>query len=449
MAADEQPGNLLAEFTELLDSGTLSQVRERLQQMHAADIARILESLPQEDRQTIWELTPREAGGDVLAHVNEGVRSHLIRDMDKEDLIVATGTLDTDDLADIFQNLPHIVTREVMQAMGEAERQQLEQALAFPEDSAGGLMNFDMITIRPGVLVDVVMRYLRRRGSLPATTDCLFVVDRQGLLLGTVQLADLVVHAPEDSVDDFMNREPHTIKVQADAREVASLFERRDLVSAAVVNDDNMLMGRITIDDVVDVIRDEADHSMMGRVGLSEDDDIFAPVTTSSARRAIWLGINLLTALLASWVIGNFEATIAQLVALAVLMPVVASMGGIAGSQTLTLVIRGIALEHISESNARKILRKELAVGILNGLTWALVVGLIALYWFGSFQLGLIFGMAVCANLVVAALAGTYIPLLLKRANIDPALAGGVLLTTVTDVIGFFAFLGMAAIFLV
>jgi len=432
----------------LLESGTLSHVRESLAGMHAADIALILESLPTEDRLTIWELTPKELYGDTLAHVNESVRAQLIQKMAAQDLIDATEKLDTDDLADIFEDLPHLVSREVLESMDADNRERLQQVLAYPEDSAGGLMNFDFITIRPDLLVEVVLRYLRFRGEIPPSTNKLFVIDRTGLFLGEVMLGKLLVSDPETTISEIMNRSADPVRVTTSASEVAGLFERRDLISTAVLNEEDRIVGRITIDDVVDVIREDAEHAMMSRVGLSEEDDMFAPVFTSSRRRAVWLGINLLTALLASWVIGLFDKTIEHIVALAILMPVVASMGGIAGSQTLTLIVRGLALKAISESNARSIMRKELAVGILNGLIWAVVVGVIASYWFDSRNLGIIIGLAIIVNLVCAAMAGTLIPLALKRLNIDPALAGGVVLTTVTDVVGFFAFLGLATVFL-
>ncbi len=449
MASEQQKQNTLEEFMALLESGTLSHVRESLSGMHAADIALILESLPTEDRLTIWELAPKDKYGDTLAHVNEAVRAQLIQKMAAQDLIDATEGLDTDDLADIFEDLPHQVSKEVLQSMDEDNRQRLQQALAFPEDSAGGLMNFDYITIRPDLNVEVVLRYLRFRGQIPPSTNKLFVIDRSGLFLGEVMLGNLLVADPETAVDDIMKRDTDPVRVTTPAREVASLFERRDLISTAVLDEHGIIVGRITIDDVVDVIREEAEHEMMSRVGLSEDDDMFAPVAASSRRRAVWLGINLLTALLASWVIGLFGKTIENIVALAILMPVVASMGGIAGSQTLTLVVRGLALKAISESNARSIMRKELAVGILNGIIWAVVVGIIAMYWFTDANLGVIIGLAIIINLICAAVAGTIIPLALKRMNIDPALAGGVVLTTVTDVVGFFAFLGLATVFLI
>ena len=441
--------NSLAEFNELITNGSIAEVRSRLVGLHPADVAHLLESLPREDRLAVWDLVESQIQGEVLLHVIDDVRSSLIRQMDREDLINATEGLETDDLADFLSDLPPALSARVLQSMDEQHRQRLEAVMSYPEDTAGGLMNTDTITIRPDINLEVVQRYLRLHGAIPEMTDNLIVVNRESKYLGTIALTDLLVKDPTLTVAEIINRESDAIPASMPEKEVASLFERRDLVSAPVVDDNGVLLGRITIDDVVDVIRDEADHSLMSMAGLNEEDDMFAPVITSSRRRTFWLGLNLLTALLASWVIGQFEATIQKLVALAVLMPIVASMGGIAGSQTLTIVIRAIALGRLGSSNARRLLLKELFVGILNGLIWAVIVGGISILWFDNDQLGIILGVAMLANLIVAALAGASIPLALKKFGVDPALAGGVLLTTVTDVIGFLAFLGLAAAFLV
>ncbi|NOX42620.1 MAG: magnesium transporter [Gammaproteobacteria bacterium] len=439
----------LQTFSELLEEGTLSEVREKLSELHSAEIAFLIESVPSETRSTIWELVPLDSSGDILLHVNDEVRAELISQTDKQELVAATEKLDTDDLADIFQDLPDIVSREVLQSMDLQDRQRLEAVLSFPDDTAGGLMNTDTITIRPDISLETVFRYLRFRSEMPDTTDNLIVVDRKDNYLGVLSLTKLLTNDPALNVSDIMGKKVRAIPVTQSAKEVASMFEKHDLVSAPVVDENNILMGRITIDDVVDVIRDEADHSFMRMAGLNEEDDMFAPVVVSSRRRTIWLGVNLVTALLAAWVIGLFDATIEKMVALAVLMPVVASMGGIAGSQTLTLVIRGIALDQIGDTNARQLLMKELAVGALNGLIWASIIAGITILWFNDFLLGAIIAAAILINLIVAALAGATIPLFLKKLHIDPALAGNVVLTTVTDVVGFFAFLSLAALFLV
>lgn len=441
-----KPDDRLQAFSDLLDSGTLAQVERELHELHPADIAHLLESLPHAQRDAVWELVAPEQGGDVLLEVNDEVRERLIRDMDSSELLAATEGLETDDLVDILSDLPDAITEQVLESMDVQHRVRLEAVMLYPEDTAGGLMNTDTITVRADINLDVVQRYLRRIGTIPAMTDRLIVTDRDGFYQGQIVLTDLLTKTPDTMVADVMTLDQEGIDANMPEREVAQMFEKRDLVSAPVINEEGLLLGRITIDDVVDVIRDEAEHNLMIRAGLSEEDDMFAPVITSSRRRTLWLGINLLTALLASWVIGHFDATIEKLVALAILMPIVASMGGIAGNQTLTLMIRGIALGQVSKSNARKLLNKELLVGALNGTIWAIIVAAVVVFWFNDYLLGSIIAAAMLINLVVAALAGATIPLLLKRMNIDPALAGGVVLTTVTDVIGFLAFLGLAAL---
>ncbi len=438
----------LQAFSALLEEGTLAQVERELQNLHPAEIAHLMESLPHEQRDIVWNLVHPGNEGDVLVHVNDDVRARLIREMDNSELLAAAEGLDTDELADILSHYPDDVTEQVLDAMDKQHRQRLEAVMSYPEDSAGGLMNTDTITVRADIDLDVVLRYLRRIGELPEMTDQLIVTDRHGRYLGRLPISTLLVNDPETQVAEVMDRSQDGIPADMSARDVATLFEKRDLVSAPVVGEDGMLLGRITIDDVVDVIRDEAEHSLMSMAGLSEEDDMFAPVITSSRRRTVWLGINLLTALLASWVIGLFGATIEKQVALAILMPIVASMGGIAGNQTLTLMIRGIALGQVSRGNARRLLNKEMLVGMLNGLTWALIISAIVILWFDDLLLGAIIAAAMLINLIVAALAGATIPLLLRRLGIDPALAGGVVLTTVTDVVGFLSFLGLAAMVL-
>lgn len=444
----EHRAERLQGFTDLLRDGTLAHVERELRGLHPAEIAHLLEALPHEQRDAVWDLVSKDQEGDVLLQVNDDVRERLIRDMDNSELVAATEGLETDDLADILSDFPEAVTDQVLAAMDAQHRERLEAVMSYPEDTAGGLMNTDTITVRADITLDVVQRYLRLIGKIPEMTDQLIVTNRENKYLGLLPLTELLTNNPDTVVAELMDREQEAILATMPAQEVASRFEKRDLVSAPVVNEAGDLLGRITIDDVVDVIRDAADHSLMSMAGLSEDEDMFAPVASSSQRRAIWLGVNLLTALLASWVIGLFGATLEKMVALAVLMPIVASMGGIAGNQTLTLVIRGMALGQVSRSNAHRLFNKELLVGGLNGLVWSLVVGGIVVAWFGDLQLGGIIAAAMMINLVVAAMAGATIPLALKQLHIDPALAGGVLLTTVTDVIGFLAFLGLATLVL-
>ncbi len=452
MSTNEIPSphkQLLKDFTDLITKGTVSQVREKLQELHPAEIAHLMESLPQDLRESIRELIAPEIEGEVLIHLQEEIRARLIAEMDESKLVEVAQTLDNDDLVDILVDFPDEVIPQVLDAMDEQRRQRVEAAMAYPEDTAGGLMNTDTITVRADISLDVVLRYLRRLGAIPESTDSLFVVDREGVYLGAIRLTQLLISDPSRKVQDLLSKEIESIEAFTSEKDVAALFTQRDLISAPVVNSEGKLLGRITIDDVVDVIREDADHSLMSMAGLSEEDDMFAPVITSSRRRTLWLGINLLTALLASWVIGHFENTIEKLVALAVLMPIVASMGGIAGSQTLTIVIRGIALGKISRGNALRLLNKETLVGMVNGGIWAMIVAGIAVLWFQDYQLGAIIGAAIMINLVVAAIAGAIIPVALQKLNIDPALAGGVVLTTVTDVIGFLSFLGLAALFIV
>jgi len=438
---------LITHISELIADKNYIESEKKLNELHPAEIAHLLESLPKEERRIAWEQTRPEARGDVLTYVNDDVRSDLIDKTAPDELIAATGSLATDVLADILPDLPEKVINALLHAMDIQDKLRLESILKYPEDTAGGLMSMDSVTIRPDVTLDVVLRYLRFRGELPDNTDYLYVVNREDKLLGALSLSTLLTKPAELSVFDVYDPEIKYIDANTDRQEIANLFEKRDLVSAPVIDENHKLLGRITIDDVVDIIRDEADHSILSLAGL-EDGDIFAPVVRSTRRRSLWLGINLLTALLASWVIGLFSATIEQLVALAVLMPIVASMGGIAGSQTLTLVIRGIAVGQVGKANAKKLFYKEFAIGILNGLLWATIIGALAYFWFDNLSLGVILGLAILFNLIVAAAAGATIPLILQKAGADPALAGSVVLTTVTDVVGFFTFLGLAATFL-
>ena len=448
-AHEDHTENRLQELAYKLETGALFQVRGMIKSLRPAEISYVLEALRPADRKIVWRLVDPELAGEILVELNDEVRNGLIEATDARDLVNAAESMETDDLADILDDFPDVVLKEVLRSMGNQDRQRLETVLCFDDDSAGGLMNVDTVTVRSDVSLDVVLRYLRLRGEIPELTDSLIVVDRKDCYLGVLFLSVLLTSEAHKTVKELMATNVEAIPVDFSASEVALLFEQRDLVSAPVVDRNDKLLGRITIDDVVDVIRDEADHSLMSMAGLDEEQDMFAPVLLTTKRRAVWLGVNLLTALLASWVIGVFESTIEKVVALAVLMPIVASMGGIAGSQTLTLVIRGLALRQIGKSNARILVLKELAVGVLNGLVWAVVVTVIAMLWFDNMQIGALIGVALAINLICAALAGAVIPLFLHRLKIDPALAGGVLLTTVTDVIGFWVFLGLATAYLV
>ncbi len=443
------PERRLERLREALSSGSHRRMGKVVNALHPAEIADLLESLPPPRRELVWELVEPELDGDVLLELGDDLRAKFVSEMDTHELVSAAEGMELDDLADFVAELPEALIGRVLQSLDHRDRDRLAQVMAYPEDSAGGLMNPDVVTLRPDVTLEVVLRYLRMRGSLPEGTDALFVVDRHDRYIGSLYLTSLLTSEPTRVVAELMDRDVAGVPAATAAHEVATLFENRDLLSAPVVESDGRLVGRITVDDVVDVIREEAEHSLMSMAGLDEDTDMFAPVLESTRRRALWLGVNLATAFVAAWVVGLFQATIDKVVALAVLMPIVASMGGIAGTQTLTLMIRGLALGQVQRSNARWLMGREIAVGILNGIGWALVVAAATVLWFRSWELGGIIALAIVANLLAAALAGVLIPLILQRLRIDPALAGGVVLTTVTDVVGFMAFLGLGALLLV
>ena len=432
-----------------METGTMQHARGMLNELSPAEIAHLLESLPHTERNIIWELVDSEKEGEVLIQLGEELRATLIRDMSLQELVSATEGMDVDDLADFIQSLPDRVTTQVLTSLDTQHRERLEAVLSYPEDSAGGLMNTDTITVRSEVTLDVVLRYLRRMDQLPNHTDSLYVTTRNNLFVGSLPLTILLTSDTELTVADVMKRDTEVIKASLEDDEVAKIFETHDLITAPVVDEHMKLLGRITVDDVVDVIRDEAEHSVLGMAGLTHEEDLFAPALPSARRRGIWLGINLLTAFLASWVVSHFEGTLEQIVAIAVLMNVVASMGGIAGTQTLTLVIRGIALGQVSRSNRSWLVNKELIVGLLNGIGWALVIAVIAIFWFDDIQIGYVIAAATIINLLVAAFSGVAIPIIMNKLNIDPAIAGSVILTTITDIVGLFTFLGLATLFLI
>ena len=432
-----------------LESRSLEDIRSLFGEMHPAEIALVLESLPPAERDIVWPAIDPGIHAEVFAEAEDAVRAARLAVLDPEALASIAQDVDPDDAADLLQDLPENIMEEVLTALDAQERSRLESVLRYEEDTAGGLMNLDIVTIRPDVSLEAVSRFLRRRGEIPEKTNRLFVVDRASRYVGSLRLADLLINEPARTVEELIMDDLPAVPVDMDDAEVARLFEQLNLLTAPVVDANGTLLGRITVDDIVDVIRDEGDHSLMSMAGLDEEDDLFAPVLAASRRRALWLAANLATAFVAAWVIGRFEATIRELVALAVLMPVVAGMGGIAGSQTLTIVIRALALGQISAANFGALMSRELWVGVINGVVWAGVVGLVAGLWFESLGLALVAGAALAINLVCAALSGAGIPMLLKRLDLDPALAGGVILTTVTDVVGFLALLGLGAWFLV
>lgn len=435
-------------LSDALDSGRLGPVRRLVNTLAPAEIGNLLESLPPGKREVVWGLVDPEDDGEVLVHVGEEVRESLLADMDPDEIIAAVEDLDIDDLADLVEDLPDTVIDEVLKSMDRENRERLEQVLSYPEDSAGRLMNPDVVTVRADVNVDVVLRYLRLRGELPDHTDHLFVVSRRHQYLGRLSLASLVTHEDSTPINRLIDDEQPAIDVGESADEVARQFSDHDWVSAPVVDENNILLGRITIDDVVDIIRSQAEHQALGAAGLDEEEDLFSPIKRAVRGRVVWLGINLCTAFLAATVIGQFELTLQKVVALAVLMPIVAGVGGNAAVQVLTLMVRGIALGQVGQSNARILLWKESRVALINGTLIGTVVGIIAYLWFHSFLLSLVITLALIINFCAAALAGVLLPLLLKRMNVDPAVAGTVVVTAVTDVMGFFSFLGLATLIL-
>nr|WP_226702218.1 magnesium transporter [Microbulbifer elongatus] len=439
--------NQLGELYAALDSGTGREVQRMLASLSPPSIAQLLESSPPRIRQVLWKLIDREVEGEVLQELSDEIQSQILSTMDTEEMVAVMEGLDADDVADILQQLPERVMAEVLSAMSERDRQRVESVLAYDEETAGGLMDTEIVSVRPNLHLDVVLRYLRRHEQLPESTDNLFVVNRKDRFIGLLPLTKLLTTDPSVTVREIMVTDVEPIPADMPDDEVARLFAQYDWVTAPVVDEQKRLLGRITIDDVVDVIREDADHSLMSLAGLDEEEDTFATVKRTAPRRAIWLGINLLTALLASWVINLFQGTIDKVVALAVLMPIVASMGGVAGSQTLTVVIRGMALGQIGRSNLGWLLSRELGSGALNAILWSAVMGGIAALWFGDQRIAWIIIAAMVINLITAALAGAILPVALRAMRIDPALAGGVALTTVTDVVGFMSFLGLATIF--
>ena len=448
MEARQNTQTISRQLLEHLDNEELQAARQIIENLSPSEIAHLLESMPLEQRAALWEMVDVDDEGEILVEVVDQVRDSLIKDMPTDEIIAATDGMEMDDLADLLVDLPETVSQEVIRSLDEQDQERLQQVLAYDEDCAGGLMNVDIVTVRPDVTLEVVARYLRARGEMADGTDSIFVVDRNDKYVGSLFLSRLVTTDPETRVDAVMSTDILALPALAPSSQVVWEFEHRDLLSAAVVDENNRVLGRITVDDVVDEIRDEAEHSLMSAAGLDEEDDMFAPVATSAARRAVWLGVNLGTAFLAAAVVDQFQTTLDKIVLLAVLMPVVPSMGGIAGSQSLTIITRAMALGQIDSNNARGILRKELMVGALNGVAWAVVVAAATFLWFGDWKIGGVIGAAMIINLFVAALAGFVIPLTLKRMRIDPALAGGVVLTTVTDVVGYAAFLGLGATFL-
>lgn len=442
----DMPKHALVES--LVHKQNLVELQKRLDALHPADVAYILEALPLEQRLDVWELVKAERDGEILLEVSDAVRQTLIADMDSEELLAAAEQLDTDELADLAPDLPKDVLQDLLESLDSRNRERLQSALAYPEDAVGALMDFDIVTIREDVSLEVTLRYLRRIGSLPDHTDKLFVVDRDDILRGVLPLKRLVVSDLDSGVSDIMAEDAVVFHPEDKADKAAKAFERYDLVTAPVVDENNVLVGRLTVDTVMDFIREEAESDMLSMAGLREEEDLFSSVWKSVQNRWTWLAINLVTAFVASRVIGVFEGSIEKIVALAALMPIVAGIGGNSGNQTTTMIVRGFALGQISSHNMKSLLLKELGVSLLNGLIWGSVLGLMAWWLYGNPHLGLVMTAAMTLNLLLAAVMGVMIPLIMTKSGRDPAVGSSVLITAVTDSGGFFIFLGLATIFL-
>ncbi len=433
----------------LVHKQNLNELQKKLDLLHPADVAYILEALPLDERLKVWELVKAERDGEILLEVSDSVRQTLIADMDSEELLAAAEQLDTDELADLAPDLPKDVLQDLMDSLDSQNRERLQSALSYPDDAVGALMDFDIVTIRENITLEVALRYLRKLGSLPDHTDKLFVVDRNDILLGVLPLKRMVVNDLDVNVADVMAEDAVVFHPEDIADDAAKAFERYDLVTAPVVDANKKLIGRITVDAVMDFIRDEADSDKLSMAGLREEEDFFASVWKSVQNRWAWLAINLITALVASRVIGLFEGSIEKIVALAALMPIVAGIGGNSGNQTTTMIVRGLALGQVSTHNMKSLVTKELGVALLNGLIWGGVLALIAYALYNNYQLGLVMMAAMTLNLLLAAIMGVMIPLLMNKLGRDPAVGSSVLITAVTDSGGFFIFLGIATIFLI
>ena len=446
MPEEETSLNKISYIKDRLSSGTYLQINRMLNSLNPSDIAHFIESSPPKDREFVWQILNKEIEGEVLNHLSDTLQKQFLEEMDAAEVAEVTETLETDEIADIIQRMPEAVIEEVLSSMSFQNRKRIEKVLSYPEDSAGGLMNTDVIAVRKNHTLDVVMRYLRMQGAIPESTNKIFVVNRKNDYLGSLNLNKLLISDLSLHVEDIYEENAKTIAIDMDDSEVARAFEQDDLISAPVIDDHGKLVGRITIDDVVDVIREDADEALRQFSGLEED--TFARTAVATKSRALWLGLNLITAFIAASFIDIFKETIAQVVTLAVLMPIVASMGGVAATQTLTIMVRGMALGQIGRTNIMWLIRRETLVGLVNGILWATVVGFIASWWFQDIVIAQIIALAMIFNLLVGVLSGVFVPLLLKSINLDPGVGGTVIVTTLTDIAGFVSFLGLASIFL-
>ena len=432
-----------------LEKDKATNIQNTLSSLNPSEIARLLESLTQRERNVLWQMVDQEDEGEILKELIEEVRQNLISQMNASELIAATQDMELDDLADILSDLPNQITDQVIKALDKQDQNRLESVISYDENTAGGLTNPKIISIRRGVNIDGLMKYLRNMHALPENTNYIYVINRDNQYIGAVKLVDLFTQSKEMPIEEIMDSNVKAIHADVLAEEVAIEFQDLDLISAPVTDSNNRLLGQITIDDVVDVIQDQVNSEMFNMAGLDDEDDMFAPIFISSKRRAVWLGANLVAAFIVATAVSLFQETLDQIVILAVLMPIVASMGGVAGNQTLILVIRGIAMGKIQKSNAIKLLNKEALVALLNGFIWSIVVSIFAVILFNTkWEIGIIVGLSMLINIIASAIAGVSIPFFLKRIGIDPALAGGVMMTTLTDVLGFITFLGLATLFL-
>ena len=443
----EKVNSIIARLLNESNEYDIDEIKGLLNELTASEVAHLLESAPPKKRKELFALIDTKDEGDVLFEVGEEIQQDLVSNISNEELSAAVEPLELDEKVDILQNLPEDRMLKVLSKMSLMDRNRVEESLIYPDDTAGGLLNNDVISVRPENTLEVVLRYLRSHGELPENTDKIFVVSKENLYLGELLISKLITSEPSSTVEEVMDQSVDPIIFNQEDKEVARIFERENLVSIAVLNDESKLIGRITIDDVVDVIMEDADQNILGMAGIAED--TFAPPGRAAKSRVFWLSMNLLTAFIAAFTINIFQDTLDKIVYLAVLMPIVASMGGVAATQTLTIVIRGLTLDQINTSNMSWLFKRELAVSIINGIVLAILVGSATYLWFGDIKLGVLISGALIINLISSVIAGVFVPLFLRKMKQDPAIAGSVVVTTVTDVIGFFSFLGLATLFLI
>ena len=442
-----QSDKLLEKIQDKSIEPSLNQIKRMVSNMNPSEIAHSLESLPPQERKLLWSMIETHEEGEIISELNDEIQKELIAEISPEELIEIIADLELDEIVDILQTLPERTTENILAGMSQTDRKRIQEALVYPEDSAGGLMNTDIISVRPKHNLEVVMRYLRAQKELPQNTDQIFVVSRKNVYLGSLPVSSLLVSDPTLNVRELMETETKPLQVEWSDKDVSRLFEQNDWVSAPVVDENTKLIGRITIDDVIDVIIEDADQNILGMAGIAED--TFAAPARAARGRILWLSINLMTAFIASMTINLFKGTIDQIVYLAILMPIVASMGGVAATQTLTIMIRGLTLQQINFNNLNWLFKREVAVSIVNGILLSILVGGITYLWFKEIIISILISAAMIVNLISSAIAGIFIPIILRKFNQDPAIAGSVVVTTITDVIGFFSFLGLATIFLV